>query len=168
MPIVDPSDFGLSRTVNGMMLYQRALSLLAELEQFELPVPPGAAAASASASASASSSASSLTKSLSTFAASSGALISCGGTGLTAAEHAQLGELVRSKFTYVVSCQVYGKQRRNGERQAADVDALLHAHPNLRVAYIDETHVNAIDERGLPIVRDDFYSVRWNLCAPLD
>ena len=57
---------------------------------------------------------------------------------------------------------MYGKQRRNGERQAADVDALLHAHPNLRVAYIDETHVNAVDERGLPIVRDDFYSV-WGL-----
>ena len=92
----------LSRTVNGMMLYQRALSLLAELEQFELPVPPGAA--SAASVSSSSPPALALNKSVSTFAASAGALISCGGTGLTAAEHAQLGELVRSKFTYVVRC----------------------------------------------------------------
>ena len=92
----------LSRTVNGMMLYQRALSLLAELEQFELPVPPGAASAAASVSSSSSPPTLALNKSVSTFSASAGALISCGGTGLTAAEHAQLGELVRSKFTYVV------------------------------------------------------------------
>jgi callose synthase len=76
----------LSRTVNGMMLYQRALKLLAEIEQPTL-------------------------------------------------EPERMAEMLRSKFSYVVSCQVYGQQKKNGDRQAADIDALLIAHPNLRVAY---------------------------------
>jgi callose synthase len=101
-----------------MMLYQRALKLLAELERPSY-LPPG----------------------------------------LSLSSLDTLSSQLVCKFSYVVACQVYGQQKKNGDRQAADIDALLMAHPNLRVAYIDSTHVNTSDELGNPIVKNDFYSV---------
>jgi len=51
-------------------------------------------------------------------------------------------EVVRLKFGYVVSCQVYGKQKKNADPKAKDIELLLHRFPLLRVAYIDELRVN--------------------------
>ncbi|KZV22357.1 callose synthase 2-like [Dorcoceras hygrometricum] len=42
------------------------------------------------------------------------------------------------KFTYVVSCQRYGLQKRSGDYRAADILRLMIKYPSVRVAYIDE------------------------------
>ncbi|XP_057954435.1 callose synthase 3 [Malania oleifera] len=42
------------------------------------------------------------------------------------------------KFTYVVSCQQYGIQKRSGDPHAQDILKLMNKYPSLRVAYIDE------------------------------
>ncbi|VAI63956.1 unnamed protein product [Triticum turgidum subsp. durum] len=42
------------------------------------------------------------------------------------------------KFTYVVSCQSYGIQKRSGDPRAQDILRLMTTYPSLRVAYIDE------------------------------
>ncbi|XP_055817760.1 callose synthase 2 isoform X1 [Solanum dulcamara] len=47
------------------------------------------------------------------------------------------------KFTYVVSCQQYGIQKRSADQRAQDILRLMTKYPSLRVAYIDE-----IDETG--------------------
>eukprot|EP00965_Chrysotila_dentata_P033073 1101679-Pleurochrysis_carterae.AAC.1 len=44
-----------------------------------------------------------------------------------------LENLVRQKFSYVVSCQLYGAMKRSREQKAADTDFLLQRFPNLRV-----------------------------------
>ncbi|OQR91279.1 callose synthase [Achlya hypogyna] len=55
---------------------------------------------------------------------------------------AVIEDTVKTKFTYVVACQVYGRQKRNNDPKAKDIEYLLHRFPNLRVAYIDEVRVN--------------------------
>merc|ERR1719506_3201833 len=52
-----------------------------------------------------------------------------------------LEDLLKLKFGYVVSCQVYGKQRKNDDVKAKDIELLLRRFPLLRVAYIDEQRV---------------------------
>ncbi|KAL8241410.1 hypothetical protein R6Q59_014764 [Mikania micrantha] len=42
------------------------------------------------------------------------------------------------KFTYVISCQQYGIQKRSGDPRAQNVLRLMTEYPSLRVAYIDE------------------------------
>ncbi|KAF0902192.1 hypothetical protein E2562_014435 [Oryza meyeriana var. granulata] len=49
------------------------------------------------------------------------------------------------KFTYVVSCQQYGIQKRSGEACAHDILRLMTAYPSLRVAYIDEVEAPSQD-----------------------
>ncbi|KAF0698947.1 hypothetical protein As57867_010429, partial [Aphanomyces stellatus] len=53
-------------------------------------------------------------------------------------DHSQeLDEMVALKFNYVVTCQIYGKQRDEEKQQAYDIEYLLKRHPSLRVAYVD-------------------------------
>ena len=54
-------------------------------------------------------------------------------------EGESLEQLVRSKYSYVVSCQLYGTHKRNRDPKAADTEFLLQRFPNLRVAYVDKT-----------------------------
>ncbi len=56
-------------------------------------------------------------------------------------------DLVKAKFQYVVSCQVYGRMMKNQDPKADDINFLLRRFPNLRVAYIDE---NRISHGGAP------------------
>ncbi|KAJ9549228.1 hypothetical protein OSB04_021771 [Centaurea solstitialis] len=42
------------------------------------------------------------------------------------------------KFTYVVTCQIYGKQKEEQKPEAADIALLLQKNEALRVAFIDE------------------------------
>ncbi|XP_071742690.1 callose synthase 9 [Rutidosis leptorrhynchoides] len=42
------------------------------------------------------------------------------------------------KFTYVVTCQIYGKQKEDQKPEAADIGLLLQRNEALRVAFIDE------------------------------
>eukprot|EP00252_Welwitschia_mirabilis_P024085 TRINITY_DN6_c2_g1_i1.p1 TRINITY_DN6_c2_g1~~TRINITY_DN6_c2_g1_i1.p1 ORF type:complete len:1930 (-),score=301.24 TRINITY_DN6_c2_g1_i1:544-6333(-) len=51
---------------------------------------------------------------------------------------AQLQAVADLKFTYVVSCQQYGIQKRSSDLRAKDILNLLLKYPSLRVAYIDE------------------------------
>ncbi|KAG2272664.1 hypothetical protein Bca52824_067219 [Brassica carinata] len=41
------------------------------------------------------------------------------------------------KFTYVVTCQIYGKQKEEQKPQAADIALLMQRNEALRIAYID-------------------------------
>ncbi|KAL5719474.1 Callose synthase 9 [Ranunculus cassubicifolius] len=41
------------------------------------------------------------------------------------------------KFTYVVTCQIYGKQKEDQKPEAADIALLMQQHEALRVAFID-------------------------------
>eukprot|EP00475_Leptophrys_vorax_P015156 TRINITY_DN21504_c0_g2_i1.p1 TRINITY_DN21504_c0_g2~~TRINITY_DN21504_c0_g2_i1.p1 ORF type:complete len:864 (-),score=60.33 TRINITY_DN21504_c0_g2_i1:103-2358(-) len=47
-------------------------------------------------------------------------------------------ELADLKFTYVVTCQIYGKQKLDKDQRAADIFNLMKENEALRVAYIDE------------------------------
>ncbi|GJT09449.1 callose synthase 3 [Tanacetum coccineum] len=51
---------------------------------------------------------------------------------------AQCQAVADMKFTYVVSCQKYGTQKRSGDPRAQNVLRLMTEYPSLRVAYIDE------------------------------
>ncbi|KAG0567651.1 hypothetical protein KC19_7G151300 [Ceratodon purpureus] len=58
-------------------------------------------------------------------------LVDTQGSARSAAAQAEL------KFTYVVTCQIYGEQKRQGQVQAADILYLMRKYDSLRVAYID-------------------------------
>ncbi|KAG0631673.1 hypothetical protein M758_1G271400 [Ceratodon purpureus] len=45
------------------------------------------------------------------------------------------------KFVYLVSCQIYGDQKKTGKAQAADILYLMQQNESLRVAYVDEVNV---------------------------
>ncbi|XP_061367624.1 callose synthase 3-like [Gastrolobium bilobum] len=51
------------------------------------------------------------------------------------------------KFTYVVSCQQYGIDKRSGAARAHDILRLMTRYPSLRVAYIDEVEEPIKDSR---------------------
>ncbi|GLU19453.1 hypothetical protein SLE2022_357040 [Rubroshorea leprosula] len=51
---------------------------------------------------------------------------------------AQFEAVADMKFTYVVSCQQYGIQKRSADARAQDILRLMTKYPSLRVAYIDE------------------------------
>lgn len=58
----------------------------------------------------------------------------------------ELDEHIRRKFNYVVSCQIYGRQKQEQDAKAEDIEWLLNKHPSLRVAYIDEVRGSAGSE----------------------
>ncbi|KAG5138789.1 hypothetical protein JHK82_023520 [Glycine max] len=51
------------------------------------------------------------------------------------------------KFTYVVSCQQYGIDKRSGSLRAQDILRLMTRYPSLRVAYIDEVEEPVQDSK---------------------
>ncbi|KAH8049255.1 1,3-beta-D-glucan synthase [Aureococcus anophagefferens] len=112
----------LARTVEGMMHCEAALRLLARLER----VHGARAARSGGHGAQA-------PRRSSRYAAA------CEDSET----HPVIGleDLLKLKFGYVVSCQVYGKQRKNDDVKAKDIELLLRRFPLLRVAYIDEQRV---------------------------
>ncbi len=81
----------LFRTVSGMMYYEKALRLLANLERLDDDTT---------------------------------------------------NDLIGEKFGYVVSCQVYGNQKKNQDPKAEDIEDMMHRYPHLRIAYIDSIRVN--------------------------
>eukprot|EP00457_Paulinella_chromatophora_P000089 gb/GEZN01000089.1/.p1 GENE.gb/GEZN01000089.1/~~gb/GEZN01000089.1/.p1 ORF type:complete len:2202 (-),score=366.59 gb/GEZN01000089.1/:786-7310(-) len=103
----------LYRTVNGMMRYQKALSLLAGLENPREQDDEARA----------------------------------------------LEMTVQQKFQYVVSCQVYGKQRKELDPKAKDIAHLLAVYPHLRVAYVDNKKETVTDDQGVETQVENFYSV---------
>ncbi|KAK6229181.1 hypothetical protein SCA6_018132 [Theobroma cacao] len=51
---------------------------------------------------------------------------------------AELDALADMKFTYVISCQMFGSQKSSGDPRAEDIKDLMRRYPALRVAYIEE------------------------------
>lgn len=59
---------------------------------------------------------------------------------------AQCQAVADMKFTYVVSCQQYGIQKRLNDTRAHDILKLMSTYPSLRVAYIDEVEEKSKDK----------------------
>ncbi|KAJ4726559.1 Callose synthase-like protein [Melia azedarach] len=55
---------------------------------------------------------------------------------------AQLDALADIKFTYVVSCQMYGLQKSSGDPRAQDILDLMIRYPSLRIAYVEEEDIS--------------------------
>ncbi|XP_042488374.1 callose synthase 3-like isoform X2 [Macadamia integrifolia] len=63
------------------------------------------------------------------------------------------------KFTYVVSCQKYGIDKRSGNARAQDILRLMTTYPSLRVAYIDEVEIREPGkDKSKPINQKVYYS----------
>lgn len=58
------------------------------------------------------------------------------------------------KFTYVVTCQIYGAQKQAKDTRAADILRLMKTYPGLRIAYADE-RTSRIDDMDV----NQYYSV---------
>ena len=83
---------------------------------------------------------------------SGGSMGSMGSMGSIGSEH-EVAEFNRAhkkeqdlakaamKFTYVVTCQIYGAQKARKDVQAADILQLMKTYPGLRIAYVDEITV---------------------------
>ncbi|CAN1352848.1 Callose synthase 5 [Linum perenne] len=76
---------------------------------------------------------------------------------------AQLEAVADMKFTYVATCQIYGNQKRKGDRHATNILNLMVNNPSLRVAYIDE-----IEERDGVKTQKVHYSVLVKAVDNLD
>ncbi|KAG7022059.1 Callose synthase 9, partial [Cucurbita argyrosperma subsp. argyrosperma] len=57
------------------------------------------------------------------------------------------------KFTYVVTCQIYGRQREQQKPEASDIALLMQRNEALRVAYIED-----IETQKDGMVQKEFYS----------
>ncbi|THU65685.1 hypothetical protein C4D60_Mb05t06240 [Musa balbisiana] len=97
----------LARTVRGMMYYRKALMLQSYLER--------------------------ITSEDGTIAGTENVTDIAEGFNLSPEARAQAD----LKFTYVVTCQIYGKQKEEQKPEAADVAMLMQRNEALRVAYID-------------------------------
>lgn len=97
----------LARTVRGMMYYRKALMLQSYMEKI----------------------------------ASEDAEAARTGSVLPETQGFELAPEARAqadlKFTYVVTCQIYGKQKEDQKPEAADIALLMQRNEALRVAYID-------------------------------
>ncbi|XP_038696263.1 callose synthase 3 [Tripterygium wilfordii] len=69
------------------------------------------------------------------------------------------------KFTYVVSCQLYGIHKRSGDARAQDILRLLTTYPSLRVAYIDEVEETSKD-RSKKVNEKVYYSTLVKAALP--
>lgn len=113
----------LARTVRGMMYYRKALMLQTYLERM---TPEDVEAAVSRNEAS-----------------------DIQGFELSPEARAQAD----LKFTYVVTCQIYGKQKEEQKPEAADIALLMQRNEALRVAFID-----VVETMKDGIVQTEFYS----------
>ncbi|KFK42965.1 hypothetical protein AALP_AA1G062200 [Arabis alpina] len=127
----------LSRTVRGMMYYRMALELQCFQEYTEENATPG------------------------------GYLASDSYEDDRKAFNDRAKALADLKFTYVVSCQIYGNQKKSTDNRDRscynNILQLMLKYPSLRVAYIDEREetINGKSEKV-------FYSVLLKGCNKLD
>ncbi|KAI4317107.1 hypothetical protein L6164_025011 [Bauhinia variegata] len=77
--------------------------------------------------------------------------------------YANLEAVADMKFTYVATCQIYGNQKRSGDRRATDILNLMVNNPSLRVAYIDD-----VEEREGGKAQRVYYSVLIKAVDNLD
>ncbi|XP_030967643.1 callose synthase 2-like [Quercus lobata] len=77
----------------------------------------------------------------------------------------QCQALADLKFTYVVSCQQYGIDKRSGHPRAKDILRLMTKYPSLRVAYIDEVEEPCKDN-SKKTVQKVYYSALVKAAPP--
>ncbi|XP_074292590.1 callose synthase 3-like [Silene latifolia] len=70
------------------------------------------------------------------------------------------------KFTYVVSCQQYGIDKRSGNPRAQDILKLMTTYPSLRVAYVDELEDPSKDGSRKTNKLFSYYSVLVKAALP--
>ncbi|KAG8391331.1 hypothetical protein BUALT_Bualt01G0176700 [Buddleja alternifolia] len=121
----------LTKTVRGMMYYRQALELQAFLDMAEEE---------------------DLMKGYKAAELNSEDQVKNEGSLLT-----QCQAVADMKFTYVVSCQQYGIQKRSGDRRATDILRLMTKYPSFRVAYVDEVEEPGRDKSG-QMVEKVYYS----------
>ncbi|KAF3976520.1 hypothetical protein CMV_000294 [Castanea mollissima] len=78
---------------------------------------------------------------------------------------AQCQAIADLKFTYVVSCQQYGIDKRSGHHRAKDILKLMANYPSLRVAYIDEVEAPRKDN-SKNTVQKVYYSALVKAAPP--
>ncbi|KAB1224868.1 Callose synthase 2 [Morella rubra] len=78
---------------------------------------------------------------------------------------AQCQAVADMKFTFVVSCQQYGIDKRSGHHRAKDILKLMTRYPSLRVAYIDEVEETCKDN-SKKTVQKVFYSALVKAALP--
>ncbi|KAJ0623230.1 putative 1,3-beta-glucan synthase [Helianthus annuus] len=71
----------------------------------------------------------------------------------------QCQAVVDMKFSYVVSCQQYGIQKRAADSRAHDILRLMTTYPSLRVAYIDEVEETSDEKLKKVVDKVSYYSV---------
>ncbi|XP_076893137.1 callose synthase 2-like [Bidens hawaiensis] len=71
----------------------------------------------------------------------------------------QCHAVVDMKFSFIVSCQQYGIQKRSADPCAHDILRLMTTYPSLRVAYIDEVEETSEDKLKKVVDRVSYYSV---------
>nr|XP_043609266.1 callose synthase 2-like [Erigeron canadensis] len=71
----------------------------------------------------------------------------------------QCQAVVDMKFSYVVSCQQYGIQKRRADARAHDILKLMTTYPSLRVAYIDEVEETSDEKLRKVVDKVSYYSV---------
>ncbi|XP_050252355.1 callose synthase 1-like isoform X2 [Quercus robur] len=80
---------------------------------------------------------------------------------------AQCQAIADLKFTYVVSCHMYGTDKRSGHPRAKDILNLMTRHPSVRVAYIDEVEEPVYSKKGAKIgVQKVYYSTLAKAAPP--
>lgn len=121
----------LSRTVRGMMYYYRALKMLSFLDSAsEMDITRGSQQIASFGSLKKKNSLDSMTQNTRNLnRADSGMSILYTGH--------EFGSALM-KFTYVITCQLYGKQKKKGDPRAEDILYLMKKNEALRVAYVDE------------------------------
>ncbi|XP_015901659.1 callose synthase 1 [Ziziphus jujuba] len=129
----------LTKTVRGMMYYRKALELQAFLDMAnEEDLMKGYKAAEVN-----------------------GMEQSKGERSLLA----QCQALADMKFTYVVSCQQYGIDKRSGDARAKDILKLMTTYQSLRVAYIDEVEEPSKDQTK-KVAKKVYYSALVKVASP--
>ncbi|KAJ0017960.1 hypothetical protein Pint_10569 [Pistacia integerrima] len=125
----------LSRTVRGMMYYYRALKMLAFLDSAsEMDIRMGSQRLASHGSWSHNKG------SGGTRLQSSNELLTAGsGVSLLFKGHEYGSALM--KFTYVITCQLYGQHKAKKDPRAEDILYLLKNNEALRVAYVDEVRL---------------------------
>ncbi|KAG8055416.1 hypothetical protein GUJ93_ZPchr0001g29615 [Zizania palustris] len=133
----------LARTVRGMMYYYRALKMLAFLDTAsEVDITEG-------------------TKQLASFGSirhendvypMNGGLqqrprrrLDRGTSSVSQLFKGQEDGAALMKYTYVVTCQIYGNQKKAKDQRAEDILTLMKKNEALRVAYVDEVHYEMSD-----------------------
>ncbi|KAK3433100.1 hypothetical protein EUGRSUZ_D00622 [Eucalyptus grandis] len=127
----------LSRTVRGMMYYYRALEMLSDLDSApETDISTGRQKIASHHSLRSNAS---LNGPPSVHMPASPTLDRAP-SGVSLLLTGRENKYALMKFTYVVTCQVYGLQKANKDQRANDILYLMKKNEALRVAYVDEVH----------------------------